>query len=978
MSALRRQVPAVAAWSLGGLVVVAAAVAVAVTLTNADRGGEVDVGSSLRSLRSDPTALEPLLTPELIEDMPVAPAEATIRGVVRQPDGAPAPGSTVTLFKMVTGWPEWAKDPVETAITNEAGAFQFGVPRRYGYLVEFENDAFAGGLLQVPAIDQDIDLQLRPGFSIVGTVLNDVGAPVPKARVSMEAAPPDIRRARTAETAADGSYAFKNVAAGPVRMVARHDSWQPVSAATILIGDRGDAEFRFERPTMPPLRGSVVSAETGDPVVGAEIQILPIKHNLGLVEPITAETARDGSFLLEGLPRAQMRMWVRHPAYGVVSRTQPIGAAAAEIAIELPRRTSVTGELVSRMESAFRGGEVLQLRDSAGELAFAEVSEDGSFAFDRDVSPGLVDISSIGGALSFRTFSGRSASARLGDRPENRIAIDVMPPPSVRGRVVDADGQPVAGAKIEQTQELGDNVQSLREAALKLDIVRAGTSLAQLSDPDELLAISRSDGAFELRGVNIGELLVRLSCAGYGSQLMSLQMPAFGEVVDLGDVTLRAGGRISGRVMRGGRPLVGATVTAFPLKPGSRAGLSNADDARPHGARPASIVSISGGGGRFELRGLEPGRYEVRARSRGRNARSDKTVVTVTAGAPSRPVAIAIRAGRLLEGVVRNVAGQPLADALISVRGRPGEVTRSRTDGTFSVELRQRRAELIVSLGDRSMESVVAVERGQDSVEVQLDALPTCAIAATVFGVPNRRRLQGVLMRTKSIGDPDAAAPLSRWMPTPDGELSRSGVPSGRVLLEFRCDGYAPLFVEADLQANEVNQLGELVFERGSRLRGLVLDEARQPVVDAVVLLGLESDFDLFESSVRTATDGSFVIDGVTSRSRQLVVRHPAFAARTLEIELPRDVLSIEPLPIVLERGGTIEVVVPLPEIPDNGLVFLRRDGRLVTSTVLDERGYAWFSNRSAGAYSVKLASRELDERKVVVKPGVEVTRLLF
>ena len=90
------------------------------------------------------------------------------------------------------------------------------------------------------------------------------------------------------------------------------------------------------------------------------------------------------------------------------------------------------------------------------------------------------------------------------------------------------------------------------------------------------------------------------------------------------------------------------------------------------------------------------------------------------------------------------------------------------------------------------------------------------------------------------------------------------------------------------------------------------------------------------------------------------------------------DVLSAEPLPIVLERGGTIEVVVPLSEMPDNGLVFLRRDGRLVTSTVLDERGYAWFSNRSAGAYSVKLASRELDEREVVVKPGVEVTRLLF
>ena len=971
---MRRQLPAVAAWTLGGLVVVAAAVAVAVALTREDGG----VGSNFRALRSEPKDLEPLLTPELIQDMPLTPAEATIRGVVRQPDGAPAPGSTVTLYKMVTGWPEWSKDPVETAITNEAGAFQFGVPRRYGYLVEFENDVFAGGLKQVPAIEQDMQLQLRPGFSIVGTVLNDVGAPVPKARVSMEAAPPDSRRARTVETAADGSYAFTNVAAGPVRMVARHDSWQPVSASKILIGDRGDAEFRFERPTMAPLRGAVVSAETGAPVVGATVQTLPIKHTLGLVAPITAATAADGSFLLEGLPRAQMRMWVRHPDYGVVSRTQSIGAAAAEISIELPNRTSVTGTLVSRMDAAFQGGEVLQLRDSAGELAFAEVGEDGEFVFDRDVSPGLVDISSIGGALSFRTFSGRSAIVLLGERPENRITIEVMPPPAVRGRVVDGEGRPVAGAKIEQTQELGDNVQSIREAAMTLDIRRAGTSLAQLSDPDELLAISDSDGVFELRGMNIGELLVRLSCEGYGSQLMRLQMPPFGEAADLGDVPLRASGRISGRVLRGGRALVGATVTASPLEASNGGEPSAANRRRPHGARPSSLLAIAGRGGRFELRGLEPGRYEVRARSRGRNARSDTTVVTVMAGAPSRPLEIAIRAGRGLDGVVRNVAGQPLADALISVRGRPGEVTRSRTDGTFSVELTQRRAELIVSLGDRSMESVVAVERDQESVEVQLDALPTCAIAATVFGVPNRRRLQGVLMRTTAVGELAAAAPLSRWMPTPDGALSRSGVPSGRVRLEFRCDGYAPLFIDENLQANEVNQLGELVFERGSRLRGLVLDEAQRPVPDAVVLLGEESDFDLFASSVRTASDGSFVIDGVTSRSRQVVVRHPAFAARTLKVELPRDVLAAEPLPIVLERGGTIEVVVPLSEMPDNGLVFLRRDGRLVTSTVLDERGYAWFSNRSAGAYSVKLASRELDEREVVVKPGVEVTRLLF
>ena len=157
-----------------------------------------------------------------------------------------------------------------------------------------------------------------------------------------------------------------------------------------------------------------------------------------------------------------------------------------------------------------------------------------------------------------------------------------------------------------------------------------------------------------------------------------------------------------------------------------------------------------------------------------------------------------------------------------------------------------------------------------------------------------------------------------------------------------------------------------------------MLDDQGAPVEGAAVLLGEEADLGLFEPKVRSGADGSFVIEGVTNQSRQLVVRHPAFAARTVQLELPRDLLAFDPVPVELSQGGTIEVVVPLAEIPGTGLVFLRRGGRLITSTVLDERGYAWFANRSPGVYSVKLADEEQRERRVVVKPGEEVKRLLF
>jgi|GEM_PF-6991574 len=968
------------AWAVGALVLTGLSAAVTWMVFSID-DFSANGASITRSKTVAPTVVELAAAPDQASTSADPREQVAIRGVVRLPSGDPAPGATVTLQRLLTTWPEWRMNAVETAITDEAGGFQFGVPHRYGYLLEFESPAHAGGLRQVGAVDQELELRLRPGYSVFGNVLNDVGAPVPNARVSIESVQRGNRRAASVYTAADGSYRFKNVAAGVARMVARHESWQPVAANSILIGDRRDVEFRFERPTMAPLRGVVLRAEDGAPVAGASIELVPINQNLGLVDPIATTSAADGVFLLEGLPRLSMQMWVRHPDYGTVSRTQAIGAAASEISVELPNRTRAVGEVYSRTAGVVLGGEVLQLRDSGGEVAYAAVDSEGGFEFDRPVSPGFVDISCVGGALSFRTVNGAAYSVRLNEGDQNFVRVEVLAAPVVSGRVVDSAGAPVSGVNLFRTQSLGDNVRTLGDAAMSLDLLRVGNSLVHLTDRDELLAVSGADGAFALRGSKAGRMLVRAEGAGHGSRLLRLQIPAFGAVRDLGEVVLQPGCQISGVVLRGGRSFVGATVSVKPLGSEWRALAGDAaplELRRGDGGRSATSLSVSGADGAYVIDGLEAGSYEVRARNPGRNARGAARVVTVSAARPVQDADITIQAGRVLRGFVKNELGQPLVDALVSVRGRPGEVSRSRSDGAFVVELPRRRAELIVSLGDRSLERVVGVERDEQELEVRLDAPPTCAIAGVVLGVPDRRLLPGVLMRTTAVGAATGADSLSRWVPTPDGELNRSQVPSGRVRLEFWCDGYAPLVLERDLLANQVNQLGDLVLERGSRLRGLVLDEAGEPVADALVLLGRESDFDLFDPAVRSAADGSFVIDGVTSGSRQLVVNHPAFATRTLGLQLPRDVLGLKPLPVVLERGNTIEVVVPISEIPDNGLIFLRRDGRLVMSTVLDDRGYAWFSNRSAGSYSVKLAGKQGQERRVVVKSGAKVTRLLF
>ena len=145
-----------------------------------------------------------------------------------------------------------------------------------------------------------------------------------------------------------------------------------------------------------------------------------------------------------------------------------------------------------------------------------------------------------------------------------------------------------------------------------------------------------------------------------------------------------------------------------------------------------------------------------------------------------------------------------------------------------------------------------------------------------------------------------------------------------------------------------------------------------------MVLLGQETDFDLFVPSVRSDHDGGFTIQGVTSASKQLIVRSPGFAASSVTLQLPRDVLSADPLVIKLERGATIEVLVTGDNLPEDRIVYLRRGAALLHSTVLDDLGRAWFANRSAGKYSVMLLGSALPEQVVDVKRDDDVLRVRF
>lgn len=893
------------------------------------------------------------------EDRPPveAPRGEVVAGVVLAPDGRPAAVARVSLLRVRTAWPEWRADNVgPPAYTGADGRFQFRVDDRRGLLVAFEHPSFAGGLQEVGLDALAMRLQLQKGFELFGEVQTANGAPLANVRVALESVLADQRRVVVATTGANGGYRFTNLPPGPVRIVARHEAWLPVTVPVHVVGDVVRVNLAFQRAAAAPLGGRITSAVSLRPIEGVLVQLLPAGGRPGLADPIEARTAADGTFTVRGLPLGNMRLLVRHPEHGAVVRTVPIGNVAVDLGCELPSRSQVGGRLLGA-SSATAVGATIEIRDFAGQVERATVGRDGTFRFDAPLSPGSATLVVLGGVFAFERSGSREVSVRVEESATTQFDLAIAAPSLVRGRVVDADGKPLGGALVSQTKALAENARSIGTAITRLDIGSVRSRVSQLfgSERDEALALSRDDGTFEIRGLAPGALTVRVELAGRGSRWTAITVPAGSEPLDVGDVVLPPGCRIEGRVLRG-RPLAGALVTAI--------------------GRESQAMTVSVDRGSFVFDNLQPGEYSIRARLPSMPNGSNEQRVNVVPGRAPPEFVLTLDTGRSLRGIVTGSDGQPVPGARVSLVGSAGQTTVSDENGDFVMQVPPRALELQVALPDRSRPVTVPVGAALESVIVRLDTPPTTRVTASVVGLPMRKRQVSALLRFVRLDDPSDAVGRTAWIELPNGELDWPLCPVGQVRLEIWCDGFAPHVVDREFVSGEPARLGEILLEPGARLVGEVHDAEDRAIANAAVWLGEESDTDLLEPMVRTAADGSFRISGVSSRSSRVVVRAPGFAPRTVDLALPADVLATAPMVIRLERGAVIEVAVERTAPMIGARVELWRAGRVVASADVDDGGLASFADRGPGDYEVALAGGDAAPKRVTVTAGAPSVRV--
>lgn len=574
---------------------------------------------------------------------------ATLRGVVREPGGAPLAGAQVC-----TRW--WAdglasadtREPV-CVLTGADGAYRLAplVPGRHqpsasaaGHLPRAYRAAVGRRdsieLVAGQVVD-GIDFVLAPGGVEVVGVVNDVsGGPIADARVTISPSMSWSGGVSTGKTDGQGRFSLW-AAPGAIDVSAAAEGYADGSAEAV-------APARAVEVLLTPesgLGGVVVEAGSGQPVADVLVAVEGNGEGSGpsFGREASARTDRDGRFRLERLAPGRYKPTATgRGVYGepVESVLLGLGQRRDDLRIEVHPARVVTGRIEiddGGPRTPCTDGALGLTGQGAGRNEYARVDGQGRVELVA-IRPGTYDVTvRCDGYLEQDHYP----PVVVGDADVAGLVWTVSSGGSIRGTVRTADGTPVADVEV-GAQTVG------------------GAARGQRSWGGDL---TRDDGTFLLTGLVAGDYELRIWSDG----LRAPEPPPRAKVErgkeTRADVVLPASGEIAGIVVEpDGTPVAGAEVNVVSR---GRAFFG--------GSR-----ARAGEDGRFVVRGVEPGeRRVVASRGWGDPLRKPGTTdddlqgerVKVVAGkAASVRLVVEARGGRIT-GTVRDEGGQPVVDAWV-------------------------------------------------------------------------------------------------------------------------------------------------------------------------------------------------------------------------------------------------------------------------------------------------------------------------
>ena len=749
------------------------------------------------------------------------------------------------------------------APSGDHGSVEASAPGRLHHARAWQRDA------NVP-----ITFLLESAATLSGQVMDEAGKPVAGARVTALPNPADRLSARMEEredrSGPDGRFVLRKLPAGRLhRVEAVLEGFAPASQ---LADSTAPVRLVLRRGTVAI--GRVVSEE-GLPVAGAQVSLTPDGEEMlpTQIKPFLATSDADGRFRLPGLSAGRFTLGAERPGFAA-ALVRDVLIPEQEPQVDLGEVRLQPGAAIEGIVTDPRGRPVerawVMLRpfDPEGfmmaETAFhgrppIQTGSDGRFR--------IADLP-LGIRFNLRVHHAELLPEEVNgiEAPTTRpLRIQLSLPRSLAGRVIDAQGEPIANASVTQMESTsapdGSNVMQ---------------SLGDQVRTDE-------EGRFVLSRVKPGTMQLRVSAFGYRSRdAQRIRVPEEGEAAPV-EIILEPGTSLQGQVLDSqGQPVPGASVHAWgPAREGQTFVNASASTDEE---------------GRYELVDLEPGPHEIEAFVFGEGRRA-RAAVEIQPG--RNRLDLRLPGGVEVSGRVVDSQGAPVPAASLSLAPvqRNGSATGaqglSSADGSFVLaDIPDGEYRLTASRQGFAASILPEVRVAGAPVNgLELRLAPGAVIRGRILGLaPEDGRRAMIMAFSEQIG-----AHL-RGSVAPDGSYRVPDVAPGDWHVIAHISPQSSVEGRAQVAEGEEEVVLDLEIPTGFSLSGRVLRDS-SPLPGARVVATQD---DQRPHLGVTGDDGTFRIEHVPAGSYKLLVVLSTGVAlsRTIEINGDQEItLEIGPAP---------------------------------------------------------------------------------